>query len=107
MPCATLLDGPLQARDVGRGDDAVGLQRDGLLVPSSQILGLPRPSMIVTCPADLLAGLLDRLAPPRDASFCSSPDRKTMCLPGSGLGELVGPSQVVRGFVVSMTVCFA
>src|SRR5271155_5825694 len=30
-------------------------------------------------------------------SFCSSPDRKTTFLPGSGLGALVGPSQVVCG----------
>src|SRR5271166_3403558 len=30
-------------------------------------------------------------------SFCSSPDRKTIFLPGSGFGPLVGPSHVVCG----------
>src|ERR1700722_983870 len=30
-------------------------------------------------------------------SFCSSPDRKTIFLPTSGFGALVGPSQVVWG----------
>src|ERR1700727_445022 len=30
-------------------------------------------------------------------SFCSSPDRKTIFLPASGFGALVGPSQVVWG----------
>jgi hypothetical protein len=30
-------------------------------------------------------------------SFCSSPERKTIFLPGSGVGALVGPSQVVWG----------
>ena len=30
-------------------------------------------------------------------SFCSSPERKTTFLPGSGFGALVGPSQVVCG----------
>src|SRR5947209_2279705 len=30
-------------------------------------------------------------------SFCSSPERKTTFLPGSGFGALVGPSQVVWG----------
>src|SRR5258706_10144078 len=30
-------------------------------------------------------------------SFCSSPERKTMDLPASGFGAVVGPSQVVCG----------
>src|ERR1700761_6302683 len=30
-------------------------------------------------------------------SFCSSPERKTIFLPGSGFGALLGPSHVVCG----------
>src|SRR5207237_91245 len=30
-------------------------------------------------------------------SFCSSPDRKTITLPGSGFGAAVGPSRLVCG----------
>ena len=63
------------------------------LKPSIQVLGLPRPSMIVTVQPTFSPASLVHWPHSRELSFCSSSDMKAIFLPGSGLGELVGPSQ--------------